>query len=147
MKNRYKNILVLLMAFVAVLSCKKDDPVAPGLSDILAGEKWNVVSVMHSQEGDLTSHYQGFAMTFSKDAGQADYDGKYSIDKASPIFQGSSGLWKLTEGSSGDKLDFDNGMVFVAQITETTLVLNFTSDLNGGKVDGLDGGYVFTLNR
>lgn len=139
--------LVLILALVtplALIGCKEVtvDP-TNGVADILADGGWRLSSVIHEDEGDLTSHYDGMNIWFTHDG---DNKGEYDVTSGGMIFDGP-GTWTLTEGGSTHTLDLSNGLSIDCEIKQTSLVMTFFAASPGGRVKSLGGNYVFTFTR
>ena len=149
MKPILKFYSLLFFALVIAMSCKKDDgpePVEPTAQEtnlaLLVGE-WDLAQggVVAKDGADVTSDYQGFAITFT--------DGGYSTQNAGSLLQ-AIGTWTW-RNDDATAIVLDGTLdVFFGNLTETELTLNFTIVDNGSSaagIDNLNGIYNFRLNK
>lgn len=140
--NRILSIFFVLL-FSIVMACKEETPAQKTLSQILADGQWSITSVIHEDEGDLTSYYTGFTIDFKEtSAGQ----GTYTVENGGEIFA-DNGTWTLEEGTSTNFLDLSNGLTIDAQISENALTMSFLAPSPGGRIMSLGGNYIFSFNR
>ena len=132
-------IAVALVAQLFVTSCKEDVDPTPTAADLLTEGVWKISSVVHDEEGDLTSHYTGMTMQFNA-------DGTYGVEGGGLIFA-EPGTWTLQENGSSNVLDLSNGLSIDAQIGESSLVLKFAAQAAGGRIKSLGGDYTFSFTK
>jgi len=149
MKYLYKILPVFLIALV--ISCGDDgngsgdpEPENPTFADeILEANTWQTASVSSDSNGDLTSEFAGFTVTFS--------NGSYTANNtAYGIFEnsGSYGLRNVSE--TGLDIDLSNGNSGTAQVNGDQINLDitvFNTSFGGGRLTSLAGTYRFVLKK
>ena len=137
--------LLACLAFGVVLSaCKKDEP-KPKTDEEKQLEKLAATWVLPSpaptntvtiQGNDVTAEWTSFEVTFS--------DGSYSVTgSGDPQVWPGSGSWSFAEGDVAT-LQRSDGVDISINVSDTNLTMSFNYSASGGRLDGIEGDWVFT---
>lgn len=140
-----KNILKL-MAFamvVLVSGCKDDAPSKQTVqTKLLTAAPWGHAQVTHTTDGDLSSQYTNFAMSFTRNPSNG-FHGTFLISNGGFAFSEVSGQWKFSDDVT--QIILDSGKTIDIQLDKEHLQLDFIVPPPGGKVTGVSGHFVFDL--
>lgn len=141
-----KKILTLLtfVSMLSVISCKDDNE--PSKQDVntkmLTASPWGNAQVTHTPDGDLSDQYTDFAIVFTSNASNG-FDGTFVVSNGGYAFSENAGKWKFNNDFT--KIIFDSEKELTIELDEDHLQLDFVVPAPGGKVSGLSGHFVFTL--
>lgn len=142
MKLTFKLMLILL---VASYGCSKDESLSKHdqmVKNLAA--TWGNAKVMHATDGDLSSQYTGFALTFAKSAGSG-MDGIFVVENGGHAFPDASGQWSLS--SDLTKIETSTGNNWEFTLKDNAMTLEFDIPEAGGRIQGLTGRVVFELTK
>lgn len=144
MRSKLFYALAILAFGVVLSSCKKDEP-KPKTDEELQLEKlagtWALPSPSPSNSvtvagNDVTADWATFQVTFT--------DGSYSTSSsAAPEVWPASGTWTFATGDV-NTLQRNDGVDISINVTETSLTMSFTYTAPGGRIDGVEGDWVFS---
>jgi len=142
MRRSLTFIALTLIAGIVISSCKPKPPPPKSDEEIRTEEltgTWildagaNVVTVAGR---DVSTDWNGFTLTLG--------DKTYSTSGSfSPEVWPASGTWAF--GSSVNILVRDDGIEVSISVTETSLSLQFDYTVAGGRLNGIDGTWIFKL--
>lgn len=141
MKNQYISIL-FLVCLTIISGCKSDstDPTPQENQKMLLinnGLSWRLGTV--TKDGlDVTDQFTGFKLTIGNFT--------YTTINALPSAWPTSGTWSFAN-EAGTMIDRNDGVQITVAVTPTTLKLTFSvlGLGDGGRINGVDGEYVFDL--
>lgn len=144
-----KKILIYLPVFFAlfVASCSDDNEVSPKDEKVkhLTSSAWTTASVLHSTDGDLTSQYANYSITFSRNASSG-IDGDYLVTNGSYAFPDAAGKWTLSADLS--KITLTNGQeIAIESLSDESLKFKVVVAPSSGRVSGLSGEFHFSLKH
>ena len=144
MKSKLTFLAALIVLGVVFSSCKKktEEPKSDeqiqlekltGTWAVPAGPPANAVTF---QSNDLSSDWSSFTITFT--------DGSFSTtgNSYSPEVWPTSGSWSFANGDVNTLMRGD-GIDINISVSETTLTMSFTYTTPGGRLNGVDGSWVF----
>jgi len=140
-----KSILKITVLLLVLLSGCHDDNGKSKLEikmDMLTASSWGNAKVTHNPDGDLSSQYTKFVITFSNDKTKG-FNGVYFISNGGYAFSEITGKWMFNE--TMDKIILDSGKEMSIQLDENFLQLDFITIPSGGRVSGVSGNFVFDL--
>lgn len=101
---------------------------------------WGLGTIRYDDE-DITSQFDGFALTITKDKKYTTTGKMGNYDH--PPFE-ASGSWDFADEDL-NLINRDDGVNIRIQVTDNTLALTFTITETNGRVSGLGGEYRFDL--
>lgn len=144
MKFRISFLASVLVLGTLVNSCKEDPPAEKTDEQInteLLSKAWiqkdgaNAITVAANDVSDIWDT-AGFALTFT--------DGNYTTTgSAEPEVWPANGSWEF--GTDANTLVRSDGIEIAISVTETTLVMKFDYSANGGRLNGIEGAWVFNM--
>lgn len=141
MKFNISILLIVALAFAVSCRHKKNDDPSPQDQQktflINGGIAWKLGTV--TKNGlDVTDQFDGFRLTI----GDFTYTTVNALASAWP----ASGSWSFTN-EAGTLVTRNDGVEIQVQVSTTSLKLTFmvTGLGGGGRIDSVDGGYVFDL--
>lgn len=122
--------------------CAKDDDAQPSLQEVQkialinGGSPWVTESV--TKDGyDVTSQYADFKLTIGSFT--------YTVEKsAGNAWPKAEGVWSFGN-ADGTVMVREDGVEMQVILTENTLQLSFTAPSTTGRVNSVEGEYVFNL--
>ncbi|PWJ42263.1 hypothetical protein [Sediminitomix flava] len=150
----YRSFYILLKLLVSVSlfglsSCGGEDD-TPSTDEIfiskLVEQPWEVQSVIHETDGDLTYDYEEFVTNFNKN-GNHEYDGALSTENGFLAFPNAS-YWRLVEEAGVSYILRSDGVYMAYELTEASLNLEFTLPQSSiQRVAGVAGKINFSLTH
>ena len=144
MRIRLSLIALTLIMGVMVSSCKKD-PVVTKTDEQLQIEKLSKTWVPGSATSsvfvtiagnDVTADWSNFVLTLG--------DKTYNSSGAdSPLVWPGSGTWAF--GANTNTLVRDDGVEITITVTDTSLKMQFDYSSTGGRLNGIEGNWVFNM--
>ena len=142
MRNSLTFVAITIIAGIFISSCKKDPPPVKSDEELRIEElngTWvldagsNVVTVAGR---DVSADWSGFALTLNEK--------NYSTSGSdSPEVWPANGTWDF--GSDVNKLVRSDGIEISISVTETSLALQFDYSAAGGRLNGIEGTWIFKL--
>jgi len=146
MKNRYLNSLAIIAIALFSFGCDGTNPTPDADPTALElqlealmnnNNSWGLTSGTVTKDGfDVTNQFDGFELNIK----EFTYTTQNSLDTAWP----GSGNWEFV-GENPNKIERSDGVEITVNITGSNLSLSYTVTNVGGKGNGIDGNYVFTL--
>ncbi|MDH5399568.1 MAG: hypothetical protein OEX02_15570 [Cyclobacteriaceae bacterium] len=142
-------VIGILAVLVATNGCKPkptDEPTPEEAQTTKLSRSWTANKVTFNGTEDRSADWSGFTLTVAA-------DGKYSTSNAfSPGPWPASGTWAFAADGSAvniNKVVRDDGLEISISVSDTDLTLTFIFNdavNNGGRVDAVNGEYVFEMN-
>lgn len=144
MKTKLSLLALILITGALWSSCKKDPP-PPKTPEEEQTEKlvgtWIVASGSNAVTiagNDVTTDWAAFEFTLT--------DGGYNSTGASSTeVWPASGNWSFATGDVTTIIRTPDGVEVTVNVTETALLMQFTYSSTGGRLDGVDGNWVFNM--
>jgi len=136
--------LVLLLSLVAITSCKKDTPQPDPKQQVIdaLGKAWTVNSVTLDNQ-DVSAEWSGF--TISIDNAQNYTATNLSIK--STLVWPPVGSYTFPNIDNPRVISRNDGvLIFVSELTDTSVQFIFTITNTGGRTDGLTGEWIFDMS-
>jgi hypothetical protein len=135
---------IVMLAMIVQLTACDDKSASEGDTKrtLLTTNSWGTPVVTHA-DGNLTQDYADFTITFTSNAVISGFDGTYIISNGGHAFADPSGQWKLNEEQT--LIVFDSGREIQFAVSEGLLKMDFTVTDSGGRLNGLNGHFVFEL--
>jgi hypothetical protein len=141
LKILYRIVMLVIIAQLA--ACSDESASATDTKHaLLTSNTWGTPTVSHA-DGNLTQDYADFTITFTTNAVISGFDGTYIISNGGHAFTDPSGQWKFNEEQT--LIVFDSGREIQFEVSEGLLKLDFTVADSGGRLNGLNGHFVFEL--
>ena len=142
MKNRF--LIYSFLIVVILTGCKKPtpdptpDPLKIQLENLKnANVSWGIVGGSVVKDGyDVSSQFTGFTLTI----GEFTYTTQNSLASA----WASSGSWQFN-ANNPNKIVRDDGVLVEVNLINNVLILTFYVSNIGGRSNGINGNYTFTL--
>jgi hypothetical protein len=132
--------LLLLAIPVILFSCSGSGSEPETAKDktlkLLSSEQWHI-STVKADDVDKTNSFTGFTLSFSK--------GTFTASNGDPVWP-ASGTWDFTNDDARAFIRDDDAVVTIESISSTSLKLTMewsTDVLNGGRMNSVNGQYVF----
>ncbi|MCU0358372.1 MAG: DUF5004 domain-containing protein [Cyclobacteriaceae bacterium] len=155
--NKLTSIATLILVVVLLSNCDDGGDSKPPEQVQLEklSKTWNVVSATldnNNRTGDFNNFKLTFSGTFNPNSPNGPYAFSVSGSRPTPSPWAASGSWSFSALGTGDSgtLLRDDGVAMTYSIASNgTLTLNFTCascNYPGGRVDAVNGSWVFTFN-
>ena len=136
--------IISLIAVLSLSGCNKEEPTPSPLQERITFLKknntpWNLGTNGRVMKNgfDVSDQFENFQLNF----GEFTYTSQGGVSTAWP----ASGTWEFENGNPNLIRRNDDTLITVS-IVSNQLTLSFSvTGLSGGKIDNVDGGYVFTL--
>ena len=138
--------IIILATALCVFACSKNSNVSPKESMIstITSSEWVAENVVNETDGDLTSLYKNFSVTFRKNS-SSNFMGEYYVANGSYAFPNGYGQWTISEDLK--TMTFNNGQSIAIALTNKKLTMDFIIAPSTGRVSGVAGHFTFTLKQ
>lgn len=141
---KYLLSITLVISFFSFIGCKKKSvTAAPNvlsvrLTELMnGGSDWSLLSAT-KDNNDVSGQYVGLTLTIGEYT--------YSTQNGLVSAWSASGTWEFSNNDPNKVLRSDGTLIYVA-LSGTQLTLSFSvSGLSGGRLESIDGDYVFVLS-
>lgn len=153
MKIRNTLVALILIVGLLVVGCKKPPPPGPTAEEQQVeklSQTWEIASpapanAITIEGNDVTSDWTGFTLTISDPGNDSGTYNFSSTNAFSAEVWPSSGTWQFPSDTELNTLIRNDNVDITISVTDETLLMQFEYSTTGGRLNGIDGTWVFNM--